>query len=55
MWPEWGKVVLSTFKQVYLHERDRRTILERVLKKYQISIRGIGFIRLRIGIIREPL
>ena len=28
--------------------------LERILKK-QISIRGIGLIRLRIGIIGEPL
>ena len=33
---------------------DGRTILEWILKK-QISIRGIGMIRLRIGIIGEPL
>ena len=31
-----------------------RTILEWTLKKY-VSIRGTGYIRLRIGIIREPL
>ena len=33
---------------------DERTILEWILKKYE-SIRGIGFVRLRIGIIGEPL
>jgi hypothetical protein len=31
-----------------------RTILEWILKKY-VSIRGIGLIRLRIGIIIEPV
>jgi hypothetical protein len=33
---------------------DGRTILKWILKK-KVSIRGIGLIRLRIGIIREPL
>ena len=33
---------------------DERTILEWILKKYE-SIRGIGFVRLRIGIIGELL
>jgi hypothetical protein len=33
---------------------DGRTILEWILKKY-VSIRGTGLIRLRIGIIGEPL
>ena len=45
-----------------LHERDLwgglgvdgRTILEWTLKRY-VSMRGIGLIRLRIGIIGEPL
>ena len=34
--------------------REGRTILEWILNK-QASIRGIGLIRLRIGIIGEPL
>ena len=33
---------------------DGKTKLEEILKK-QVSIRGIGLIRLRIGIIRVPL
>ena len=33
---------------------DGRTILEWTLKR-SVSIRGIGLIRLRIGIIEEPL
>ena len=33
---------------------DGRTILEWTLKRY-VSMRGIGLIRLRIGIIGEPL
>ena len=33
---------------------DGRTILEWTLKRL-VSVRGIGLIRLRIGIIREPL
>ena len=33
---------------------DGRTILQWTLKRY-VSVRGIGLIRLRIGIIGEPL
>ena len=50
--------MFSKFQHVNLLERDLavdvRTILGWILKKYE-SIREIGLIRLRIGIIGEPL
>ena len=51
------KLLTCTFTGKRPLGRPRRRwedILERILKKY-VSIRGIGLIRLRIGIIREPL
>ena len=59
MQPEWKMVgLLSKFSRVrYILEGlgiDGRSILEWMLNKY-VSILGFGFIRLRVGVFREPL
>ena len=52
------RALLSLIKKVPVlipwYTIDGRTILERTLKSY-VSMWGIGLIRLRIGIIEEPL
>ena len=52
-----GDLIREEFQQRYLLGDlgvDGRTILEWTLKRW-VSMRGIGLIRLRIGIIGEPL
>ena len=54
MYSEWEKIGKLTGKgrQEGLHVDGR--LLEQTIRK-QVSIRGIGLIRLRIRVIREPL